>query len=140
VGVPACRGRSGGAGFSFLTPIVDGNTWQVNTIDYNVGESFSDFGGPGNIGEEYRRNTPVLYFTYDANFLQFFGSNGVVAVDSAFAMMNAAFTNNPTGITHGLDGYSPGLSEFPFSSKSVNYTAQSLGLTDLKSIVLGCFD
>ena len=36
-----------------------------------------------------------------------------------------------------MDGYSPELSEFPFYSKSVNYTAQSLGLTDLKSIILG---
>ena len=39
---------------------------------------------PKNIGEEYRRNTPVMYYTFDANFLDYFGSNGVAAVDSAF--------------------------------------------------------
>ncbi len=131
-GVPAARG------FSFLTPIVGGNTWEIASIDYNDSiRQFSDLGGVGNIGEEYRRNTPVLYYAYNANFLDFFGSNGVVAGDGAFAMMNAAFTNNPTGATHGVDGYSPELSEFPFYSTSVNYTAQSLGLTDLKSIILG---
>ena len=132
-GVPAARG------FSLLGPIIGGDAWQVNTIDYDVGESFSDFGGPKNIGEEYRRNTPVMYYAYDANFLEFFGSNGVAAVDSAFAMMNAAFTNSPTG-SHLRGGWlqcRPFMS-FPSIAKSVNYTAQSLGLTDLKSIVLGC--
>ena len=89
--------------------------------------------GPKILGEGYRRNTPVMYYAYDANFLDFFGSNGVAAVDSAFAILNNAFTNNPTGMTNGLDGYSASLSEFPLESQSINYQAQSLGLMDLKS-------
>ena len=117
-------------GFSLWGPTVGGDTWQTPVIDYNTGN------GPKNIGEGYRRNTPVLYYTYDANFLTFFGSNGVSAVDGAFQTMNAIYTNNPTGMTNGLDGYSPDLSEFPFYSTAVNYSAQSLGLTDLKSVVL----
>src|SRR5437868_6810865 len=44
--------------------------------------------GPKNLGEEYRRVTPVMYYTCDANFLDFFGSNGVYAVDQAFAVLN----------------------------------------------------
>jgi hypothetical protein len=89
-----------------------------------------------NYNEWYRRNTPDLYYTFDANFLDYFGSNGVVAVDSAFDILNNAFTNNPTGMTNGLDGYSSDLSEFPLNSEQVNYTAQSAGLLDVKSEVL----
>lgn len=131
-GVPAARG------FALLDPIVGGDVWQVAAIDYNDSiRAYSDFGGPGAIGEGYRRNTPVMYYTYDANFLTFFGTGGAAEGDKAFAMWNAAFTNNPTGVTNGLDGYSTDLSEFPFYSKSVNYTAQSLGLADLKSVIFG---
>jgi hypothetical protein len=131
-GVPAARG------FSLLDPVIGGNTWQVATIDYmDNTRQFSDFGGPGAIGEGYRRNTPVMYYTYDANFLTFFGTGGAAEGDKAFAMWNAAFTNNPTGITSGLDGYSSDLSEFPFYSQSINYWAQTLRLTDLKSVIFG---
>ena len=131
-GVPASRG------FTLLDPIIGGNTWQVANIDYNVSRrAYSDVGGPGAIAEWYRRNTPVMYYTYDANFLTFFGTGGAAEGDNAFAMWNTAFTNNPTGVANGLDGYSTDLSEFPFYSKSVNYTAQSLGLTDLKSVIFG---
>ncbi len=64
--------------------------------------------GPKNIGEGYRQNKGAIYYAYDASFLGFFGSasNGVEPADEAFAIMNAAFTNNPTGLANGLDGYS----------------------------------
>jgi hypothetical protein len=127
-------------GFALLGPLPGypglpspfGDAWQTAVIDYGFGE----VGGPKNIGEEYRRNTPVLYYAYDANFLDFFGSNGVAAVDSGINILNNAFTNNPTGMTNGLDGYSPNLSEFPLNSQSINYTAQSAGLLDLKSFAM----
>jgi Putative Ig domain len=127
-------------GFALLGPLPGypglpanfGDSWQTPVIDYGFGE----VGGPKNIGEEYRRNTPVLYYAYDANFLDFFGSNGVSAVDGAFNVLNNAFTNNFTGMTNGLDGYSLNLSEFPCNSQSINYTAQSAGLLDLKSFAM----
>src|SRR6516225_2301768 len=56
--------------------------WQVPEIGFMLG---GDLGTPKNLGEEYRRNTPVLYYSCDANFLDYFGSNGVVAIDQAFA-------------------------------------------------------
>jgi hypothetical protein len=129
-------------GFALLGPLPGytglpssfGDAWQTPVIGYGPGNG--EIGGPKNIGEEYRYNTPVLYYAYDANFLDFFGSNGVSAVDSAFDTLNNAFTNNPTGITRGLDGYSLALSEFPLNSESVNYTAQSAGLVDLKSFAM----
>ena len=128
-GVPTARG------FSLLDPIFGGDAWQTAALGY--GTLANDVGGPGNIGEEYRPNTPVLYIAYDANFLEFFGSNGVAAVDGAFAMMNNVFSNSLTGPS-GVDGYTNDLSSvFPFYAKSVNYTAQALGLTDMRSVVLG---
>jgi len=60
--------------------------------------------GPKNLGEEYRRNTPVVYYSFDANFLDFFGSNGVAAIDSAVAIINS-LTN--------VSQYSEDLAEFP---------------------------
>jgi hypothetical protein len=135
-------------GFALLGPVGNGgDAWQVQEIGYNplansggpnIDYSFRDplLTGPKNLGEEYRRNVPVMYYACDANFLDYFGSNGVAAVDQAFAILNNAFTNNPTGMTNGLDGYSSGLSEFPLSSQTENYQASALSLYDLKSTTL----
>jgi hypothetical protein len=111
-----------------------GDAWQVPVIGYGID---GDIVAPKNLGEEYRRNTPVMYYACDATFLDYFGSNGVSAVDGAFAILNNAFTNNPTGMTKGVDGYSPSLSEFPLNSQAINYQAQALGLLDLKSMTMG---
>ena len=88
---------------------------------------YSDAGGPHNIAEEFRRNTPVMYYAFNANFLEFFGSNGVAAVDQAFQIMNS-LTN--------VSQYSDDLSEFPLTSQRINYQAQNLFMTDLKSMTL----
>jgi len=115
-----------------------GDAWEVTIIGYNpltiggIGGAPPFFidplqTGPKNLGEEYRRNTPVLYYAADANFLDYFGSNGVVAIDQAYAVLNA-LTN--------VDYYSTGLTEFPLNSIGVNYQAQALLLQDLKSTTL----
>lgn len=133
-------------GFALLGPLANGgDSWQTGTLGYGLAytelltaggpEDLGDIGGPKNIAEGYRRNSPVLYYAYDANFLDYFGSNGVAAVNSAVAIMNFSMTNNSLG---NLDGYSAGLSEFPPESLHVNYEAQSLALTDLKSVTLHC--
>lgn len=119
---------------STSTPGGNGDAWQIQNIGYGPP---SDDVAPKNIGEEYRRNTPVMYYACDATFLDYFGSNGLAAVQSAFNVMNSTFTNNPTGMTNGLDGYSPTLSEFPFETRHINYQAQALGMFDLKSFTLG---
>jgi hypothetical protein len=137
-------------GFALLGPLANGgDSWQTGTIGYGLAYTeylypggpvnLGDIGGPKNLAEEYRRNTPVIYYTYDANFLDYFGSNGVAAVDSAFAIINQAFTTNPmTGeyLTNGVDSFSDDLSEYPPESLHINYEAQSLALTDLKSVTL----
>ena len=101
-----------------------GDEWQSQVIGYGLA---GDLNAPKNWGEEYRRNTPVTYYAYDQNFLDYFGSNGVAAVDSAMAVYNS-LTN--------VDSYSPALSEFPFESRHQNYQAQALGLLDLKSFTV----
>lgn len=109
-------------GFVGIGPVGNGgDAWQVSSLGYG------GIGAPKNIGEEYRRNTPVLYYAYDQNFSGFFGLEGETAVDGSFAVLNS-LTN--------VSSYSASLSEFPLNSQSFNYTAQALGLTDLKSATL----
>src|ERR1039458_6220220 len=113
--------------------VIEGDAWQQPVIGYGVD---GDLNAPKNLGEEYRRNVPVMYYACNANFLEWFGSNGGAAVDSAFTILNNAFTNNPTGMTNGLDGYTASLSEIPLESRHLNYQAEALGLYDLKSWTL----
>src|SRR5437773_444003 len=47
-----------------------------------------DIGGPMDIGEGYRWNAPVVTYGFDKSFLEFFGSNGVAAVESAIDVLN----------------------------------------------------
>lgn len=95
-----------------------------NEIDYNFP---GDIGAPKNIGEEYRRNTPTLYYAFDRSFLDYFGTNGITAIEQAFAILNSL--NN-------VSSYSADLSEFPLEAQRVNNKAQSLQLIDLKSTAL----
>jgi len=124
--------------YSLLGPVANGgDAWQVPLIGYNpitAVQVLSPLGfleplavGPKNLGEEYRRNTPVLYYASDANFLTYFWTNGLVAIDQAFTILNA-LTN--------VDLYSAGLTEFSLNTETLNYTAQGLGLLDLKSTTL----
>jgi hypothetical protein len=112
-------------GFALLGP--NNEAYQVPEIGYNPLPRDPLPTGPKNLGEEYRRNTPVLFYSFDANFLDYFGSNGVAAVDSAFAIIN-----NLTNVSQ----YSSNLSEFPTQVTRENYVAQSLALLDLKSYTL----
>ena len=89
-----------------------------------------DVGGPMNLGEEYRWNVPALTYAIeggasDESFLDYFGSNGVWAVDQAISILN----NLPPASQINLDDY-------PETVVNMNYTAQSQGLMDLKSQTL----
>ncbi len=118
-------------------PATYGDKWQTPALGLaepgDVGTPKNAAGGSLGIGQGYRRNIPVMYYGYNLNFASFFGLQGEEAVDSAFQILNNSFTNN-SGL--GLDGYSSNLVEFPFNSQSINNTATSLGLTDLKSVVM----
>ena len=113
--------------FSTGGPIANGgDAWQVLDLGYDIAAR-GDVMAPKNIGEDYRRNIPVLYYAFDENFLDYFGSNGVWAVDQAFAILNNL---KP------VSSYNADLSEFPLESQRFNQTAGALNLIDLKSAVL----
>jgi len=84
-----------------------------------------DIGGPMNLGEEYRWNVPVLTYAFDPSFVNYFGSNGVAAVENAIDILN----NLPP-----VSQDSP--ANYPAQATRMNYRAQAEGLLDLKSQVL----
>lgn len=108
--------------FAWLGPTAPPNgadAWETTAIGYDLA---IDVGKPRDIGQEYRRNIPIIYYAYDPSFLTYFGSNGVVAVDAA-----AAVFNNLTNV----DQLDP--TQFPFDSQGYNYEAMSLYMYDIKS-------
>lgn len=145
-----------------------GDAWEVTDIGYNplpatdAAFDITDGNqvGPKNLGEGYRRNTPVMYYAFSPTFSDFFGSNGEYAVQQAFDLVNGVVngqtnvpvllyspnhgflgdTNGATPIvlsqTNSLDAYSLNLSEFPLNSENINYQAQALNLQDVKSYTL----
>ena len=83
VGLLAAGVRSA-IGFSLLGPINE--PYQVQDLGFDLP---GDIGAPKNLSEEYRRNVPVLYYSFDQNFLEYFGSNGVWAVEQALPSSTA---------------------------------------------------
>ena len=115
-------GLQASLGFSLLGPVNE--AYQVPVIGYNLA---GDIGAPKNLAQEYRRNTPVLYYTCDANFWDYFGAYGVSEIDKAFNVFNAL---------PAVSQMSADLSEFPLAARRTNYRAESLALFDLKSFTM----
>ncbi len=112
-------GSVGGFAFSLLGPFAD---W----MDVQKGYTPQwDIGGPMNIGEGYRWNVPVVTYGFDRSFLDYFGSNGVVAVEAAIGMLNALPPASSIELTN-----------YPLDVWRINYQAQSTNLLDLKSKTL----
>ena len=122
-------------GFSLAGPVGGTDTittvenYQTPVLGYGLGApNFGvDVVAPKNLGEQYRWNTKTVYYACDASFLTYFGTNGLAAVDAAFAILN--------GLSN-VDAYSPGLTEWPLQSSRINYTAAQVNELDLKSLVL----
>ena len=120
-------------GFSLIGPLSGspgGQAWEVPTIGYGLP---GDLGTPRNLAEEYRRTTPVMFYACDASFLDYFGSNGAVAIDQSFNLLNGVLTN-------GVDSYDyssqTSTNRFPFETLGNNATAGILDLVDLKSALV----
>ena len=105
--------------FSLIGPY---DTWMQSTNGFRQPD---DIGGPMNLGEEYRWNVPVLTYTFDASFLDYFGSNGVFAVEQAIQILNGLPPVSQIEPTN-----------YPPISRSVNFQAATLNLLDLKSRIL----
>lgn len=109
--------------FSLMGPFA---SWQTAAIGYNP--TGGDVGGPMNLFEDYRITVPLLTYGYDATFLNFFGSNGVRAVESAMAVLNSVPAASAMSAT---------LAEFPLQAVGPrNGTAANLQIFDLKSAAL----
>ena len=122
LGLLLAAGVGSAAAFSLLGPL-DG--YQTAAIGYNV---FGfDVGGPQNLGEEYRWNIRRITYGFDESFLNYFGTQGTVAVNQAIAILNAL----PP-----MSQLSSDLSEFPTDTTRENFQASALGLVDLKSAAL----
>ena len=120
-------GAQSAFGFALLGPPDTTGTedaFMTATIGYNVGGG--ENGTPRAIKEEYRRNTPVVYYSVDLNFWNYFSTNGVAALDQAFAMYNAVPNASQ------LD-----INDYPEDSRRANFRAQADGLLDFKSVVMG---
>jgi len=122
--------------FSILGPgDAQGNpakAWQNRgpNAGWLIGYGFTipgDIGGPMDLIEAYRWNTPVITYAFDESFVRFFGENGMRAVDQAFKILN----DLPTA-----SRMSEELDEFPLTTLRQNYEATALSLIDLKSTAL----
>ena len=108
--------------FSLMGPFA---SWQTGAIGYNLP---GDVGGPMSLFEGYRITVPILNYGYDATFLNFFGSNGVAAVESAMAILNGV---------PAASAMSASLAEFPVQAVGpANATAAGLQVYDLRSAAL----
>ena len=108
--------------FSLMGPPA---SWQTAAIGYNLP---GDVGGPMNFFEGYRFTVPILTYGYDPTFLNFFGANGVAAIESAMAVLNAV---------PAASAMSANLAEFPLQAVGpANATAANLRVFDLKSAAL----
>ena len=112
-------GSAGGFAFSLLGPCAD---WMDVQKGYGLP---GDIGGPMNIGEGYRWNLPVVTYGFDRSFLDYFGSNGVAAVEGAIGILNAL----PPASSIDLRNYPPSIWR-------INYHAQADHLLDLKTATL----
>src|SRR5580700_3475220 len=69
-------------GFALLGPFAP---WMVEPLTYRLPNAI---GGPMKMGEGYRWNVPVITYGFDQSFLDYFGTNGVAAVESAIQILN----------------------------------------------------
>lgn len=118
-----------------------GEAWQTLRLGYSDGDTLLNgaLASPKNLGHEYRWVQPVITYGFDLSFINYFGTNGMAAVDAAAAIINSL---------PDLSTLSQELNEYPLDgpfgatttfrdSRRINYTAQALDLIDMKSITLG---
>jgi hypothetical protein len=106
--------------FSLLGPYA---SWKDQSLSY---KQPGDIGGPMDINEEYRWNVPVVTHAFDQSFLDYFGSNGVAAVEQAIGVINGL---PPAS---GID-----LTNFPLESRLLNSLANAHHQYDLRTATLG---
>ena len=98
--------------------------WQVNGLGYQLP---GDINGPMNLHDGFRWNAPVITYALDQSFIDYFGPDGVKAIDEAFQYFNDLDTAAKTPAD---------LSEYSTATARQNYEAAALGIIDLKSTAM----
>jgi hypothetical protein len=112
-------GKTSSPGFSLIGPYAN---WMYETNGFR---QKGDIGGPMEIGQGYRWNVPAVTYAFDKSFVDFFGSNGVAAVEGAIAILNELPPASDIILTN-----------FPLAAALENHNASVMQLYDLKSAAL----
>jgi hypothetical protein len=107
------------SGFALLGPFA---SWMEET---NGLRQPGDIGGPMDIGSGYRWNVPVVTYGFDRSFVDYFGTNGVAAVEDAIQILNDLPSASDIVLTN-----------YPLDTEQLNYQSQAQNLYDLKSATL----
>jgi hypothetical protein len=103
-----------------------GDRYYYTTVDLLTGLGTAENGGPKNFGEGSRLSTPIMTYGFDSTFLDYFGAQGVAAVDSAMKLLNGLPSASSANLANFLTD----------ANEPINYTAQALEMLDLKSTVM----
>jgi len=99
--------------------------WMTADLGYQRGGTLDADQGPMVLGEGYRFNQPFIVYGFDPSWVEFFGAEGIQAVEEAIKIIN----DLPPASMINPDAY-------PLSTSRVNHTARNLRLYDVKSVVL----
>ena len=121
--------------FVLMGPSTPNETANAAAWNYS-----DELGAPKTIDREYKRffrwNIPHFVYSFDASFANYFGTEGMDAVDEAMGVLNDFFVNedyqgmSQLNLTkHGFAGN--------YNTSWINTTAQNAQIIDIKSLVLG---
>ena len=113
------------------SPNILGSAGQVPEHNFT-----DDMGAPQPIKEFFRWNIPYLTYSFDASFVQYFGLEGMAAVDEAVNVVNNFFSNDVYQGVSSMDLARHGFLS-NYNSHAVNVTAQNRQIIDIKSLALG---
>jgi len=116
--------------FSLLGPY---EPWMVMTNGFRQHYFYTsqfdlqpaDIGGPMDITNEYRWNVPLVTYGFDQSFLNYFGTNGMAAVESAIQILNDLPPASQILLTN-----------YPSNAQQFNTNTATQNLVDLKSTTL----
>lgn len=119
---------SGAHGFALVGPYA---AWQVQRIGYNLA---GDIGGPKSLNEGYRWNIPIINYAFDQSFVNYFGPQGIQAVEQAIKIFNDLPPMNAIR-DDGVNLFVRGI-PVPMDTMQRNLEAETLGLLDVKSTTM----
>ena len=125
---------AGGQEDQFLWP----NNAAIGGTQVGSANLIDDLGTPKYLSEFYRWNTPHLTYGFDQSFVEYFGEDGVSAINDAMGVLNDFFKP--------IDGSYLGVSSMDlnrsgfgrnYNTAWLNPTANNENLIDIKSLTLG---